>query len=150
MRNGFANLLRGAVMVALCAMGAVVLMARPEEQEPPPPPPPKRWNDLQSVVSSWEQVAVAAPAAPTGCGSSITLAARCDAADGPGTLTGGEGSCARAGDRWLLELAPGAVGTVRCGIDACMSRPVEIKPDAAPDPTLTGKFTGCDVAWPSR
>ena len=127
MRGSVANLLRVAVMVALVAMGALVLFGGEAEPPTPPPPVPRGWNDLSEVVAAWEKQPLVVPAPPAGCGLSLSIEGPCTEPDGVGALTGAAGRCARASGRWAFDLGPGAHGVVRCALGACTSRPVDVR-----------------------
>lgn len=143
MRGSVANLLRVGVMIALVAMGALVLYGQPDEPAPAPEPAPRRWNELSEVVAAWEKLPLELPVAPPGCGYSAAIDGECDGVDGVGELTGAAGSCARAGDRWVFELAPGASGVVACTLGPCTSRSLSLKEGGVADPRVTRAFTGC-------
>ncbi len=143
MRGSVANLLRVGVMIALVAMGVLVLYGRPEEPPPEPEPAPPRWSDLSEVVAAWERLPLELPAAPAGCGYSVAIDGVCGEADGSGVLSGGEGSCARAAGRWVFELAPGTTGMVACTLGPCTSRSLNLKDGGVADPRVTRALMGC-------
>lgn len=149
MRGSVANLLRVAVMIALVTLGVSVLYGREDAPVPEPEPPAPRWNDLSAVVNAWEMAPVIAPAPPVGCGLKLSVAATCEADAAAGALTGAAGTCALAAGRFVFDLTPGTIGTVRCVVGGCKSRPIEVKAGGVAAKGVAGEFSGCAVAWPT-